>query len=91
MSMDEPRRAVTGNRVRDGVPIFFAGSGVWSPAVDDAVHVAAEAADALLAEAQKGPLPLEAIGPYVIEVAIEDDHLRPVLLRERIRAFGPTA
>jgi sulfite reductase (NADPH) hemoprotein beta-component len=81
---------VTGNRLRDGVVIYFAGGGRWSPAIDEARLVADETAAALLAEAQAGPVPLPAIGPVLIEAVAEAGHIRPVSLRERIRAAGPT-
>jgi hypothetical protein len=84
------RRLVTANRLQDGVPIYFAGGGRWSPAIDQAVHVAAAAADALLAEAQAGPPPHPAIGACLIDAALVAGRLRPLSLREQIRAFGPT-
>jgi len=84
------RRVVTGNRLRDGVPVYFAGAGRWSPAFAEARHVHAGEADALLAEAQAGAPPHPVIAPYLIEAALRDGRLRPVGLREEIRAFGPT-
>jgi sulfite reductase (NADPH) hemoprotein beta-component len=81
---------VTGNRLRDGVPVFFAGRGRWSPVIAEAVHVAADGAEALLAEAQAGAPPHPVIAPYLIDVALVDGWLRPLSLREQIRAFGPT-
>jgi hypothetical protein len=88
---DTTRRIVTGNRLRDGVPIYFIGDGSWSPSVAAARHVAAEAAAELLAEAQAAPAPHPAIGLAVIDVALVEGAPRPLSLRERIRAFGPTA
>lgn len=84
------RRVVTANRLRDGVPIYFAGDGRWSPAIAAAAHVGADAAEVLLAEAQAGAPPHPAIGAYLIEAALVDGTLRPLGLREQIRAFGPT-
>jgi sulfite reductase (NADPH) hemoprotein beta-component len=81
---------VTGNRLRDGVVIYFAGAGDWSPAIDKALVAEDDRADALLAEAQVGAPPLPVVGPVLIEVRREGDHLRPATLRERIRATGPT-
>lgn len=81
---------VTGNRLRDGRVVYFAGAGTWSPAIDEARLVEDEKADALLAEAQKGPLPLPAVAPILIEAIKEAGHIRPLSLRERIRASGPT-
>ena len=83
------RRAVTGNRLRDGRPVYFVGSGRWSDEVAEAAHAAPEAAERLLAEAQQGSLH-PVVAPYLIDVTFSDGRLRPVGLRERIRAFGPT-
>ena len=85
-----PRQAVTANRLRDGAPVYFVGEGRWSPSIDDAAHVPAEAAENLLVEAQASPAPLPVVAPYLIDAVFEDGELRPVSLRERIRAFGPT-
>jgi hypothetical protein len=80
---------VTGNRLRDGVPIYFAGGGTWSTSIAEAAL--ATDGGILLAEASAGPLPLEAIGPYVIDVTVAEGVTRPVGLKEQIRAYGPTA
>ena len=55
------QKLVTGNRLRDGVPVYFAGGGKWSPAVSGALLVDPAAAEDLLAEAQK----IRAFGPTV--------------------------
>ena len=83
------RRAVTGNGLRDGRPVYFVGNGQWSEAIEEAVHVPTDAAERLLAEAQQGS-PHPVVAPYVIDVTFSQGGLRPVGLRERIRAFGPT-
>jgi len=83
------RRAVTGNRLRDGRPVYSVGGGRWSEAIEEAVHVPTERAERLLTEAQQGsPHPI--VAPYLIDVTFSEGRLRPVGLRERIRAFGPT-
>ena len=84
------RRVVTGNRLRDGVPVYFAGGGRWSPDLAEARHVGEAEAEALLAEAQSGAPPHPVVAPYLIETALGDGSLRPLSLREQIRAFGPT-
>ena len=86
---DTVRHAVTGNRLRDGVPIYFAGEGRWTTKIIEAVI--ADDGEALLAEAGKGPFPLEAVGSYVIDVTVTDGTVRPIGVKENIRAFGPTA
>jgi len=85
----QPLHAVTGNRLRDGTPIYFAGNATWTPKIAEALTTAD--GDALLAEAGKGPLPLEAVGAYLIDVTQTEDGVRPVGLKEEIRAYGPTA
>jgi hypothetical protein len=91
MAESEADRAVTANRLRDGVPVYFAGHAAWSVTVADAVLVAAGEGDALLATAQAAPLPLPVVAPYLIEAVRDGNAVRPLSLRERIRAFGPTA
>jgi hypothetical protein len=89
VTVKQPLQAVTGNRLRDGTPIYFAGKGTWSPRIADALTSAD--GDALLADSISGPLPLEAVGAYLIHITHADDGIRPVGLKEEIRAFGPTA
>jgi hypothetical protein len=84
------RQVVTANRLRDGVPVYFVGDGHWSLVVAEAQHVAASAAESLLAAAQGGPPPHPVVAPYLIDAVAEDGNLRPLSLRERIRAYGPT-
>jgi Protein of unknown function (DUF2849) len=82
-------RLVTANRLRDGAPVYRTAEG-WSPAIDDAQLVAEADAESLLATAQAGPPPLPVVAPYVVEAVVEAGKVRPLALRERIRAFGPT-
>ncbi len=81
-------KVVSANRLRDGVPIYFVGNGVWSPKVAEAL--CSDDGDALLAQAQGDAGFSQAIDAFVVDVAMEDGALRPVSLREQIRAFGPT-
>ena len=87
---ESAQKLATGNRLRDGVPVYFAGEGKWSPQVNDAVLAEADAADDLLEEAQRGEKPLPAVGVELIEAVREGARIVPVTLREKIRAFGPT-
>ena len=84
------QKLVTGNRLRDGVPVYFAGAGAWSPKVNDAILVEPGAAEDLLEEAQRGEKPLPAVGVELIEAVREGKRVISVTLRENIRAFGPT-
>ena len=87
---DRVLKLVTGNRLRDGAVVYFAGVGTWTRRIDDARLVEDADGAALLAEAQAGPPPHPAVGPVLIEAVRESDRILPVTLRERIRAFGPT-
>ncbi len=78
-------QVVTANRVTDGVPIYWTADGSWSTRIADAAYPL-DAAPLLETATQ----PLKAIAPYVIPVTVVDGAIRPVGLREEIRAFGPT-
>ena len=90
MAGSDAMRLVTANRLRDGVPVYFAGPDRWSPALADAETVAEPEAAALLAAAEAGPAPRPVVAPYLIEAAVQGGAIRPLTLRERIRACGPT-
>jgi hypothetical protein len=84
------RQVVTANRLRDGVPVYFVGKGLWSTAMAEALHVAPEAGENLLAAAQAGDPPHPVVAPYLIDATLLQGRLEPTSLRERIRAYGPT-
>jgi len=81
---------VTGNRLRDGKVVYFAGGETWSPAIDDALLVEDDRAETLLREALAGSVPRPAVGPVLIEAVRANGRIHPLSLRERIRASGPT-
>lgn len=83
-------KLITGNRLRDGAVVYFAGAGTWTPKIGNARLVDEPDGAALLAEAQAGPPPHPAINPVLIEAVREGERVVPATLRERIRAFGPT-
>jgi len=86
----DTEQLVTGNRLRDGVPVYFTMRQDWSPSIDEASLVASDAGEALLATAQAGAPPLPVVAPYLADAVREAGHVRPSSLRERIRAFGPS-
>ncbi|QPC45012.1 DUF2849 domain-containing protein [Kaustia mangrovi] len=87
----EKGKALTANRLDDGLVVFLTRSGDWSPRIDDAaVAQEAEAASALEARghaAEAGNLVTDA---YLIDVERVDGRVRPSHIRERIRTLGPT-
>jgi hypothetical protein len=85
-------QAITANRLSDGLVVFLAAGGRWA----EDVHLAEafdgkEALDAALAVAAEAEKARVVVGPYAIDVAAGAHGLEPTRLRERIRAFGPTA
>jgi len=78
-------KIVTGNDLKTGAVIWWAGDG-WSIHVADAVD-AGEHADAL---AQTEQAALRVNGAYVIDGEATPNGPRPAHIKERIRAIGPT-
>ncbi len=80
-------KLATGNVARTGEVIWWAGDR-WSPDVAEAVLLAPAEGEALLAR--------EAVAEQVNDLALvdaepgPDGRPRPLHVRERIRAFGPT-
>ena len=85
------QQTLTANRLGDGLVVYLTELGTWSESVDDARIVPA-GADAVVLEAiGKSRESLEVAGPYLIDVAVDDDGMvRPLRYRERIRAWGPS-
>lgn len=85
-------KALTANRLTDGVVIFLAADGAWVEDArearvegEEAGHAALEAAGA---EAEAAGI---AVGPYLIDVARDaDGAVHPTRNREVIRARGPS-
>jgi hypothetical protein len=90
MAHSPSNQLVTANRLRDGVPVYYAGVDRWSPVIADALLVAEAEAESLLAAAEAGPAPRPVVAPYLIDAVRAEGAVQPQSLRERIRAFGPT-
>jgi len=90
MEAAEAKQLVTANRLYDGVPVYYAGGDAWALAIASALLVAPEAGESLLVKAQEGPQPRPVVAPYLVEADVAGGTVRPILLRERIRAAGPT-
>lgn len=84
-------QAITANRLIDGRVVFLTAAETWDHSVDKAaVYADPAAAEAGLAVAAKAAAAGEIVDPYAIAVAADDGHVTPTVLRERIRAEGPT-
>ena len=85
--------AITANRLSDGAVVFLDGDFFWTENFSSArlVSTDAELADVILI-AGRAESTGHVVGPYSIDVDIDPASgiAAPALLRERIRAFGPT-
>ena len=81
----------TANRLRDGAVVFRATDGRWSTSLVEA-EIAADRDHAarLLASAEADAGQALVVAPSLIAVATANGQTRPLSLRERIRADGPT-
>lgn len=86
-----PKKAITANRLSDGLVVFLDDAGAWSVAIADARLLSdgpdLDAANAYAKSQHDARIVVE---PYPIDVEIVDGRPVPVRLRERIRAEGPT-
>jgi hypothetical protein len=86
-----PQKAITANRLSDGLVVFLDDSGGWSLSIAEARLVSDGAdLDAANAYAKSQHDARIVVEPYPIDVEMVDGRPMPVRLRERIRADGPT-
>lgn len=81
--------AITANRLTDGVVVFRSASG-WSTDFAGAMIVDTASRDGLLQLAADDERDRVIVGAYAIDVDTTGEAAKPKLLRERIRAYGPT-
>ena len=88
---NEGVKAITANRLADGLPVYLTNEGAWSLALVDAARF--EGAVALDALAAAGARETEVVGPYLMDIEEAVDTPSPDgrgRLREEIRRDGPT-
>ncbi|OLP56938.1 nitrite reductase [Rhizobium rhizosphaerae] len=84
-------KVLTANRLSDGISVWLDASGQWVENLQDAfVARHAEAVAALEASGKAAVADNKVVDVNVIEIEEKDGVLRPLRLRERIRAEGPT-
>ncbi len=86
--MSDTGKVATANRLSDGAVVFLAKSGLWSEDIDNAL-IAVETAS-LTEEATRAEAVNHVTGSYLIDVERSAGRVRPLHIRERIRATGPT-
>jgi hypothetical protein len=86
-----PQKAITANRLSDGLVVFLAPGGGWSQSLADALLVSdGPQLDEATAYGKAQHDARVVVEPYAIDVTVEDGRPVPVRIRERIRAEGPT-
>ncbi|HTQ71318.1 MAG TPA: DUF2849 domain-containing protein [Acidocella sp.] len=83
-------QVITGNRVADGVSVWFAGTKGWAEHVDQASAYDEAGLEAALAEAKPADAELHVVDIRAVEVTREAGKIFPVAHREQIRARGPS-
>jgi len=84
-------KVISANRLADGIVVYVAHDGSWCERLSEAKIFASKAeAEAGLLIAQSDAKQNLVVEPVVVEVTEDASGLRPVTLREAIRALGPT-
>ena len=82
-------KAITANRLGDGVAVYLSAEGAWAERLADAaLFEDAEAAAAPLAEAEAWEDLV--VGPYVMDIDADRLAAGQKVIRETIRATGPS-
>lgn len=82
---------IIANRLKDGIVVFFAPGEAWEPAIAAGAVIDDDTeAQRLLEVAKQHQARCLVIDPILIQVRVENGGVRPVEIREVIRAFGPT-
>ena len=85
------QQVITANRLRDGAVVFLGPDQHWVEELGRAsVHSSVDSSAAALKSAQKDEATNLVIDVYAIDVADRVGGLKPIKLREAIRAQGPT-
>ena len=84
-------KVLTANRLTNGEAVWLAADHSWTPTIQGAEIALDEATEEKLIRAGKAALcKNEVVDVNLIDVELGDGVVRPVRLRERIRAAGPT-
>jgi hypothetical protein len=84
-------KVLTGNRLTDGIAVWLNASGQWTEKLQDAIVARHAEAVASLEEIGKRDFAANlVVDVNLVDVVEVDGRLRPLRLRERIRAEGPT-
>jgi len=84
-------KVLTANRLTDGEAVWFGSDETWHETIDNADVAREKAAEERLDLLGKASYARnEVVDVDIIDVELRDGEIRPIRLRERIRAAGPT-
>jgi len=84
-------KVLTANRLGDGVVVYIGAGETWAEDLAAAEVVTDDAGEARLKAAADAAIKARlVVGAYLMPVAIENERVLPVSVRERIRAAGPS-
>jgi hypothetical protein len=84
-------KVLTANRLIDGEAVWFSPAKLWAETIGEAEVVTDKAGEAELEAAGKAAFANnEVVDVELIDVELVAGSIRPLRLRERIRAAGPT-
>lgn len=81
---------ITGNRLVDGVSVWFAGTAGWTTQINHACHYDDTALETAMGQVSGADTALHVVDIHSIEVTLKDSQIFPVAYREQIRAHGPS-
>ncbi|MGB0683558.1 MAG: DUF2849 domain-containing protein [Magnetovibrionaceae bacterium] len=84
-------KALTSNRLGDGLVVYFTSAGTWSEDLADAaVYDDGDALVSATAKAEEDVAKRLVVGVYAFDAVQSDSGVEAVHYREQIRAKGPT-
>jgi hypothetical protein len=83
-------QVLTANRLSVGEVVYWNAAQGWVRRLAEADVLADDAAETILKNAAEFVRQRVVVNPYLFDVRIEGDAVRPVKMRETIRAAGPT-
>jgi hypothetical protein len=83
-------QVLTANRLQPGEVVYWNGAKGWVTALAEAEVLEDERAESTLKEVQEYVAKREVVATYLFDVRVENGAIKPVKMREIIRAAGPT-
>ncbi len=84
-------KVVTANDLKNGLAVFLKADGSWTGDVDQsAVAISDEDLAVLLKTGEEAEAANVVIGPYLVDIEQDGGKIKPIHLREYMRATGPS-